>query len=117
MEQIRNLLNRAAFLRRPIGILCLIIGVLGWILPILPGWPFIVPAVALLGRRDPLVRYPHLWLRYALRRMRRAERRWLRGLGRRASTEYVRLRHFVTPLIVQAERALQPGGEGLGTRG
>ena len=107
MKQMRILLQRAAYVRRPLGITCLIIGVLGWILPILPGWPFIVPAVALLGRRDPLVRHPHLWLRRVLRRMRRAEQQWLRSLGFRASAEYVRLRRMITPLIMQAERSLQ----------
>lgn len=108
MEKYQPLLRSAVFLRRPIGVICLIIGVLGWILPILPGWPFIIPAVALLGRRDPMIRYPHLWLRRALRRMRRARQNWVRNLGVRGSTEYVRIRRIVTPMIIQAERALNP---------
>lgn len=106
MEKIQQLLQQAAFLRRPIGVVCLVIGVIGWIFPILPGWPFIIPAVALLGRRDPMIRYPHIWFRKFLRRMRRARRQWVRQLGMRGSFEYVRIRRMVTPLIAQAERAL-----------
>lgn len=108
MQKYQPLLRGAVFLRRPVGIVCLIIGVLGWILPILPGWPFIIPAVALLGRRDPMIRLPHIWLRRALRRMRRARVRWVRNLGVRGSSEYVRARRMVSPLIAQAERALDP---------
>lgn len=108
MEKFQHLLQQAAFLRRPVGFVCLVIGVIGWIFPILPGWPFIIPAVALLGRRDPMIRHPHIWFRRTLRRMRRARQQWVRQLGVRGSFEYVRVRRMVTPLIDQAERALNP---------
>jgi len=39
----------------------------GLLLPILPGWPFIIPAVVLLGRRDRVVRLCHLLVRATLR--------------------------------------------------
>jgi len=106
MKHVQQLLRRAAFLRRPIGIICLVIGILGWIFPILPGWPFIIPAIALLGRRDRTLRRMHLMLRHVLRSMRRARQQWLRKLGVRSSVEYVRVKKLVTPMIIRAERAL-----------
>ena len=109
MKYMQQLVRRAAFLRRPIGIICLVIGIIGWIFPILPGWPFIIPAIALLGRRDRTLRRMHLMLRHILRGMRRARQRWLRNLGIRGSIEYVRVKKMVTPLIIRAERALGAG--------
>ncbi|MBC8163480.1 MAG: hypothetical protein H7Z42_19905 [Roseiflexaceae bacterium] len=108
MATLQRFLQKAAFLHRPIGLICLVIGVLGWILPILPGWPFIIPAVALLGRRDPLIRHPHILLRRTLRRMRGARHAHVRALGLRASTEYMRVRRVVAPLIAETERRLRP---------
>ncbi|MDW8233511.1 MAG: hypothetical protein RMJ54_12075 [Roseiflexaceae bacterium] len=92
--------------RRIVGLLLLLIGLLGLLLPILPGWSLIIPGVALLGRRNRLVRLSHLAVRYALRRMRRSRQRHVRALGWRLTTEYGRTRRAVLPVIVATERAV-----------
>ncbi|MEN9936523.1 MAG: hypothetical protein RLZZ387_3102 [Chloroflexota bacterium] len=94
-----------AILRRVVGVTLFIIGVLGLLLPILPGWPLIIPAVVLLGRRDKIIRHTHLIVRHALRFMRRSEQTWLRRIGMRLSLEYVRTRRVVVPAIDATERA------------
>jgi hypothetical protein len=93
-------------IRRGIGIICLIIGVLGLLLPILPGWPFLVPAIVLLGRRDRTLRYTHLWVRMALRFMRRHKTPSMRQTGLRLSREYVNFKRLIVPKIDAAERAM-----------
>lgn len=77
-------------LRRGVGLICLAIGIAGIILPILPGWPFLIPAIALLGPRDPAIRHAHLLLRRTLRYLRTARHPFLRNLGERLSDEYLR---------------------------
>jgi uncharacterized membrane protein YbaN (DUF454 family) len=44
-------------LRVVLGILLLVVGLAGLILPVLPGWPFIAAAVVLLGPRTRLARH------------------------------------------------------------
>jgi hypothetical protein len=92
--------------RRITGALLLLIGILGLLLPVLPGWSLIIPGVALLGRRDRLVRLSHLAVRYALRWMRRSRQQRLRVLGWRLTEEYGRTRRIVLPAIVATERAV-----------
>lgn len=91
--------------RRVVGLSLLAIGILGVLLPILPGWPFIIPAVVLLGRRDRVVRHTHLIVRHALRMLRRAKSPTVRAIGVRLSAEYVRTRRMVVPAIDATERA------------
>jgi uncharacterized membrane protein YbaN (DUF454 family) len=79
---LRALYLALAILRRALGLILLAIGILGILLPILPGWPFIIPAVVLLGRRDRVLRLAHLLVRGSLRRMRRARHPMLRQAGR-----------------------------------
>ena len=45
--------------RRIIGAICVVIGIIGLLMPILPGWPFLIPGIALLGPRDPILRTLH----------------------------------------------------------
>lgn len=90
--------------KRILGIICLLIALIGFILPIIPGWPFIVPAVLLLGRRDPLLRWLNMMLRHGLRAMRRSQRPWIRMLGLRLSAEYARGRRSLMPTILELER-------------
>ena len=93
--------------RRALGICCLILAVLGFILPILPGWPFIVPAVLLLGRRDPMLRHMHMVLRHTLRYLRRSSHPSMRLIGMRLSSEYTRGKRALVPHIDAAERAMR----------
>jgi hypothetical protein len=68
-------------MRRSLGLFCLCLGVAGVLLPILPGWPFLIVCGRLLGPRDPLLRRMLAAGHRGLRRLRHAERPLLRGLG------------------------------------
>jgi hypothetical protein len=94
-------------IRRIVGLICLLIGLLGLLLPILPGWPFIIPAIVLLGRRDRALRLLHTIVRRALRFLRRHPVPSLRQFGQRLSSEYVRFKRTIVPKIDAAERALK----------
>lgn len=93
-------------LRRPLGWACLVIALLGFVFPVIPGWPFIVPAILLLGRRDRTLRLAHLFLRRTLRAMRTSRIPWLRLLGLRLSAEYLRSRHALRSTLSAAQRSL-----------
>jgi hypothetical protein len=94
-------------IRRVVGLICLLIGILGLLLPILPGWPFIIPAIVLLGRRDRALRLLHMIVRRALRFLRRHPIPSLRQLGQRLSGEYMRFKRAIVPKIDAAERAFK----------
>jgi uncharacterized membrane protein YbaN (DUF454 family) len=52
-------------IRNTTGIILIIIGLIGWILPILPGYPFLIPGLLLLDFRQKRVflrRVQHFWL-------------------------------------------------------
>jgi uncharacterized membrane protein YbaN (DUF454 family) len=106
MRQTYGLIRRLRFLRRPLGAIFLVLALLGFVLPVIPSWPFIIPAVLLLGRRDRWLRYTHLQLRRSLRWLRRSRTNWVRRAGMWLSSEYVRTRRTLTPMIVSAERML-----------
>ena len=40
-------------LRISFGVLLVILGVIGWILPIVPGWPLLIPGLVILGEYFP----------------------------------------------------------------
>lgn len=90
--------------RRALGLFCLGLGVLGTIMPIIPGWPALILAIVLLGRRDRTLRYTHLLGRRTLRWLRTHPVPHIRFSGRRISGYYVNLRRAVTPHIIAAER-------------
>jgi hypothetical protein len=54
-------------LRAALGWCCLFIGVLGIVLPIIPGLPFLVPGIALVGRRTWIVRWAAVHCKRLLR--------------------------------------------------
>ncbi len=105
MQFIRFTVRRLGFMRRVVGMILLVIGVLGLLMPILPGWPFLIPAIALLGRRDPLIRFSHMVVRRVLRWLRKNRHPQLRRLGMRLSNEYLRMSRIIGPSILAAERA------------
>ena len=90
-------------IRRLTGLFLLAFAILGFVMPIIPGWPFIVPAIVLLGRRDPWLRQLHLLVRNVLRWMRRSNSATIRQAGLRLSVEYVRGKRMITPAIIAAE--------------
>ncbi len=98
--------SRRALWRRVAGFLCLFIWALGAILPVIPGWPALILAIALLGRRDRTLRLIHLVARRALRWLRRHPLPQVRPVGLWLSEKYVATRRAVAPGIAAAERAL-----------
>jgi hypothetical protein len=104
MQRVYDLIQHVNFLRRPVGLFFLLLAILGFVLPVIPSWPFVVPAVILLGRRDRALRHTHLLLRRSLRILRRSQTNWIRIIGRRLSDEYVKVRRMLTPMICAAER-------------
>lgn len=91
-------------LRRVLGYGFLIVGVLGALLPIIPGWPGIVVAILLLGRRDRTLRQLHVLLRQSLRRLRRSGPAPVRHTGRYLSANYRSMRRALLPHIIRAEQ-------------
>jgi hypothetical protein len=82
--------------RRSLAIFCLMLGVAGCVLPIIPGLPFFVIGGRLLGPRDPLLRRLIVLNRRALRRLRTAKQ----PLLRRAAEQLTPQLHTLTHLIV-----------------
>ena len=74
--------------RRSLALLCVLIGVAGCILPIIPGLPFFVLAARLLGRRDRQLRRAIVSGRLTLRRMRAARQPLLRRAGRQLTPHW-----------------------------
>jgi hypothetical protein len=68
-------------IRRSLALLCVLLGVTGCILPILPGLPFFVVAARLLGPRDRQLRRVIVAGRQSLRRLRAARQPLLRRAG------------------------------------
>ncbi len=90
--------------RQILGYSFLVIGLLGAALPIIPGWPGIIVAVALLGRRDPTLRRLHLIVRQSLRQLRRARPGAVRNTGWQLSNQYRNMRRALLPHIIRAEQ-------------
>jgi hypothetical protein len=75
-------------MRRSLAALCVLIGVAGCILPIIPGLPFFVVAARLLGPRDRLLRRAILFGEQSLRWLRHARQPLLRRLGLRMAPHW-----------------------------
>jgi uncharacterized membrane protein YbaN (DUF454 family) len=43
-------------LRIALGILLVIIGIIGWLLPIVPGWPALIPGLVILSDYSPFAK-------------------------------------------------------------
>jgi len=41
------------FWRISLGVFLVIIGLIGWILPVIPGWPALIPGLVILGEYFP----------------------------------------------------------------
>lgn len=91
-------------IRKVAGLCCLVVWALGAILPIIPGWPALIVAIALLGRRDRTLRLLHLYGRQSLRWLRRHPAPQVRPVGLWLSDKYVVMRRAITPGIIAAER-------------
>lgn len=89
-----------------LGVCFLVIWLIGAIFPVIPGWPALLVAIVLLGRRNRGLRYMHLVGRSGLRQLRRTRFGHLRRIGQWLSREYVNLRRVITPRIIAFEQAL-----------
>lgn len=101
-----GLVRPPGIVRRLVGLACLALGMLGAMLPFVPGLPCFVFAILLLGRRDRTLRHTHLLGRRVLRQMRRARYPLLRRVGWQLSSLYVRVRNLIMPAIIATERSL-----------
>ena len=54
------------WLRIGAGFSLVFVGLLGWVLPILPGWVFVIPGLMLLGKEFHWARRILQWLRNRL---------------------------------------------------
>ena len=54
--------------RQTLGWLCILLGIIGLVLPVLQGMIFLVIGIALVGRRHPLIRWSSVSLKLFLRR-------------------------------------------------
>jgi hypothetical protein len=75
-------------IRRSLALLCVLLGVTGCILPIMPGLPFFVVAARLLGPRDRQLRQAIVAGRQALRWLRAARQPLLRRAGRQLTPHW-----------------------------
>ena len=54
------------WLRIVAGMSMLVVGLAGWLLPIVPGWLFVIPGLMLLGREFHWARKTLAWLKNRL---------------------------------------------------
>ena len=94
-------------IRRIIGALFLLLGIIGLLMPVLPGWPFLIPGIALLGSRDPWLRFIHLGIIRLLKFIKNRQTPWLRRSGERLFDAHKKTRTVVAPLIVRSERTIE----------
>lgn len=95
--------------RRIAGWGMIVLALLGFVLPILPGFVFLMMGILLLGPYDPTLRRTALALRLALRRWSKARQRHIRSVG-----AFVRRRYRDTRLMLRARvRDSQAGMSGL----
>ena len=55
------------------GMLLLIAGLIGWVLPVIPGWPLVVPGLMLLSHEFQWARKLLAWLKSKLPKQRSSE--------------------------------------------
>lgn len=94
-------------IRRIIGAFCLVLGIIGLLMPVLPGWPFLIPGIALLGSRDPWLRFIHLGIIRLLKFVKNRKTPWIHRSGERLFDAYKQTRTVVEPLIIRSERTIE----------
>ncbi len=77
----RRRVQQRPTIRRIIGWSVLALGIVGVVIPILPGFPFVVLAVFLIGPHDPLLRRFGILIHLLLRRWSQAKHPKMRQVG------------------------------------
>ena len=107
----RSALSAAWVVARPIlGWICIVLGLLGVVLPIFPGMPFLVPGIALVGRRNRLIRWISVACKRTLRRLASLQTPLLKPLARwalRTQHEFSRRRRRLAWRRMELQRARQ----------
>ena len=100
-------------IRPALGWICIVIGLLGVVLPIFPGMPFLVPGIALVGRRNRLIRWSSVTCKRTLRRLAPLQTPLLGPLARwalRAQHEFSRRRRRLAWRHMEYRRSKSRGG-------
>ena len=84
-----------SMIRRILGWSSIGLGLLGIVLPVLPGLIFIALGIVLLGPHDPALRRSAIAIRLILRRWSQAEQRHMRQIGRFVRRRYCEQRHIL----------------------
>jgi hypothetical protein len=85
----------SAALRRSLALACLILGIAGCLLPIIPGLPFMIAAARLLGPHDPMIRRANVAGSRGLRALRGSRVRLLRRAGAGLTPHWRTLRQLM----------------------
>jgi hypothetical protein len=93
-------------IRRIIGAFFLILGIIGLLMPIIPVYLSIILGIALLGSRDPWLRFIHLGIIRLLKFIKTRKTPWIRQRGERLFGGYKHARTVVAPLIIRSEHAI-----------
>jgi len=93
-----------------LGWTCIVLGIAGAILPILPAWPFLLPGILLLGPRNRSLRIAAVRFRVALKHGARHPHAAVRSTARLLALQERALRRTLGPLI---RRWANPASGGL----
>lgn len=83
---------------------CLGLAMLGAVLPLVPGWPFGLLALGLLGARDPWLRRTVLCGRHLLRQLRRVRQPHIRRAAFAASLTLGRIWRLLVATVARGQR-------------
>ncbi len=82
----------------------IVLALLGFVLPVLQGWLFLVIGIVLLGPHDPTLRQVAVRIRLTLRRLSQVEQRHLRRIGIFARRRYAEARIMLRTHLHRHER-------------
>ena len=96
-----------SMIRRILGWSSIVLGLLGIVLPVLPGLIFIAVGIVLLGPHDPALRRMAIAIRMILRRWSQTKQRHMREIGRFARRRYREQRNLLRSHLHQHEHGGQ----------
>jgi uncharacterized membrane protein YbaN (DUF454 family) len=105
-QQTKHRHRPRSLMRRVLGWIAIGVGLLGIVLPVLPGVIFIALGIVLLGPHDPTLRRIAILIRLILRRWSCAKQHHIRRLG-----QYVRSQYRQQRLLLRAQLHHHERGE------